>query len=123
MEMDVPTIDETRKIPAYPLARKAAGIIRPHFELHGGFTLPDEEFAPVPDAATMEEMIDAAFWASLRREEGIAPRISVAYVAPEQTPTPVMLERPLPFTAQFLTRVAPAVERPGIHLGVWRGAE
>jgi hypothetical protein len=31
-----------------------------------------------------------------------------------------MLERPLPLTPEELTRLAPAVERPGIHLGVWR---
>jgi len=29
-------------------------------------------------------------------------------------------ERRLPLAAQPLTRLAPAVERPGIHLGVWR---
>jgi hypothetical protein len=32
---------------------------------------------------------------------------------------PLLLERPLPLTPAALTRVAPAVERPGIHLGVW----
>jgi hypothetical protein len=32
-------------------------------------------------------------------------------------------ERPLPLAAQPLTRLAPAVERPGIHLGVWRDGE
>jgi hypothetical protein len=31
-----------------------------------------------------------------------------------------MLEQPLPVSAIPLVRVAPAVERPGIHLGVWR---
>jgi hypothetical protein len=31
-----------------------------------------------------------------------------------------MLERRLPLTPANLTKLAPAVERPGIHLGVWR---
>jgi hypothetical protein len=65
-------------------------------------------------------MIEAAFWASLRREEGYMPRISLAYVAPKSVKWPLLFERPLPLAAQPLTRLGPAVERPGIHLGVWR---
>jgi len=34
--------------------------------------------ATSPDAATIEAIIDAAFWASLRREENYAPKISLA---------------------------------------------
>jgi len=33
---------------------------------------------------------------------------------------PLIFERPLPLDPSALTRVSPAVERPGIHLGVWR---
>ena len=74
----------------------------------------------VPDAATVEAMIEAAFWASLRREEGFVPRISLALVAPEAVKQPLRFERRLPLAAQPLTRLAPAVERPGTHIGVWR---
>jgi hypothetical protein len=35
----------------------------------------------------------------------------------------MMFERRLPLAAQPLTRLAAAVERPGIHLGVWRDGE
>ena len=64
-------------------------------------------------------MIEAAFWASLRREEGYMPRISLAYVDPATVRYPLRFERPLPLAAQPLTQLGPAVERPGIHLGVW----
>ena len=64
-------------------------------------------------------MIDAAFWASLRREEGYVPRISLAYLPPEQSARPLLFERPIHLAPAFLARVAPAVERAGIHLGVW----
>jgi hypothetical protein len=64
-------------------------------------------------------MIDAAFWASLRREEGFTPQISLAFVPPDALVSPLRLEKPLPLAPQSLTRVSPAVERPGIHLGVW----
>jgi hypothetical protein len=77
----------------------------------------------LPDAPAIEAIIEAAFWASLRREEGYMPRISLAYVAPEELAWPLRFERRLPLAAQPLTRLGPAVERPGIHLGVWREGE
>jgi hypothetical protein len=77
----------------------------------------------MPDTSAIEAVIEAAFWASLRREEGYIPRISLALVAPEAVKSPLRFERRLPLAAQPLTRLAPAVERPGIHLGVWRHGE
>ena len=74
--------------------------------------------ATVPDAETIEAVMDAAFWASLRREEGYTPTISLAFLSPEETAHPLRFERPLALHPATLTRVAPAVERPGIHLGV-----
>jgi len=77
------------------------------------------EGATQPDNTTVETFIDVAFWASLRREENYSPKISLAYLSPEQAGQPLMFERPLPLSAAALARLAPAVERPGIHLGVW----
>ena len=79
-----------------------------------------EQLAALPEAEIIEAVIDVAFWASLRREEGYMPRISLAFLSPEQTVHPLLFERPLPLDPAALTRVAPAVERPGVHLGVWR---
>lgn len=112
------------KDPAYPAARAAATLIAPHFDRHraaGRFAVGP--LAPVPDLKTVEAIIDAAFWASLRREEGLAPKISLVFAGPEDVPLPLKFERPLPFEAHSLTRVAPAVERPGIHLAVWNGPD
>ena len=36
---------------------------------------------------------------------------------------PLLFERPLPLSPDSLVKVAPAVERAGIHLGVWRNGE
>jgi hypothetical protein len=97
-------------------------MIHGHFARHlaavqrGG----EDILAPLPDIQTVQAIVDAAFWASLRREEGYAPRISLAFAAPEQVDLPLMFERPLQLAPQSLVRLAPAVERPGIHLGVWR---
>jgi len=64
-------------------------------------------------------MIDAAFWASLRREEGLTPRISLSYLPSDSGPS-LTFRHSLPLEAAALAKLAPAVERPGIHLGVWR---
>jgi hypothetical protein len=108
--------------PAYPAARAAASRIRDHFVRHVEAASPQHggDGAAAPDTAAIEAIIEAAFWASLRREEGYLPHISLAFVAPESATWPLMFERRLPLAAQSLTRLAPAVERPGIHLGVWR---
>jgi hypothetical protein len=79
--------------------------------------------ATIPGIETIETIIDAAFWASLRREEGFIPRISLAFVSPETAGQRLMLERPLRVDASVLTRVSPAVERAGIHLGVWHDSD
>jgi hypothetical protein len=68
----------------------------------------------------IEAIIDAAFWASLRREESYVPKISLAFLPPEAAEHPLLFERPLPLAPDKLVKVAPAVERAGIHLGVWR---
>lgn len=75
--------------------------------------------APTPSAQTLETIIDAAFWASLKHEEGYTPKISLAYLSPEQAVRPIVFERPIALAAATLAKVSPAVERAGIHLGVW----
>jgi hypothetical protein len=79
--------------------------------------------ATLPDTATIQAIVDAAFWASLRKEEGFIPKISLAFLSPGETKSPLLFERPLPLDPGQLTKVAPAVERPGIHLGVSQGPD
>lgn len=111
--------------PAYPAARAIAARIQAHFGRHLAAARSQRrtELAPEPDEASVEAIIDAAFWASLRREEGLTPKISLAYIPPEATAQPLTFERPLPLSPAALSRLAPAVERPGIHLGVWRNGD
>jgi hypothetical protein len=105
--------------PAYPAARIAARRVHPHYARN----LADSDGAELellPDVETIEAIIDAAFWASLRREEVYTPKVSLAFVPPVLLPLPLMFERPVPLASQPLTRLGPAVERPGIHLCVSR---
>jgi hypothetical protein len=71
-----------------------------------------------PDARGIEEIVSAAFWASLRSEEGRSPRISLAFLTPDETPRPLLFEPRFRLDPNVLVRLAPAVERPSIHIGV-----
>ena len=106
----------------YPAAQLVAPAVYAHFSHHieaavrQGF----ERVASIPDQGAIEALIGAAFWASLRREENYIPRISLAWVRPDEVLHPMILAEPLPLDPGMLAKVAPAVERAGIHLGVSR---
>jgi hypothetical protein len=75
--------------------------------------------AEIPALTDLEQVIDSAFWASLRREEGFSPRISLAITPPSDCERPLLFNRSIELSSAALAHIAPAVERPGIHLGVW----
>jgi hypothetical protein len=105
---------------AYAAARTVAPKVHAYFERHLAEARARgiAPLASLADEEAIGSMIDAAFWTSLRREEGYVPRISLAFLSPSEADHPLTLDRPLPLSAGALTRVAPAVERAGIHLGV-----
>jgi Probable sensor domain DACNV len=105
----------------YPAARMVAPKVHAHFFRHldGARRRGLSPLAALPDASVIERLINATFWASLRREEGYVPKISIAYLPPAQDAHRLCFERSLPLTAGALAKVAPVVERAGIHLGVW----
>jgi len=113
------------KGPAYPAARKVAeGVVARFGRLTAEARARGKDgLATAPDAEAVEAVINAAFWASLRREEGFSPKISLAFLPPAQAEPPLRFARTLPLNPAALARLAPAVERPGIHLGVWRCGE
>src|SRR5262245_20218868 len=90
--------------PSYPAARRLAQ------------RLDAKRTAP-PSADQVEEIVSAAFWASLRNEEGRPPKISLAFLAEDETPRPLRFEPRLRLEPNVLVRLAPAVKRPGIHIG------
>ena len=107
--------------PGYPAARHVAATVQEHFARHlavaraqGRIDLGEE-----PQAHFIEAIIDAGFWASLRREEGVTPTISLALLPPGNAGQALTFSEWLPLYPAALAKLAPAVERPGIHLGVW----
>src|SRR5437868_9819381 len=107
--------------PTYQAARAVAAIVEAHFARHVAEARrrDEQQLAHAPDARAIETIIDASFWASFRPEEGRFPKISLAFLPPEQAGHPLVLADRLPLTPAVLTKLAPAVERPGIHLGIW----
>jgi sensor domain DACNV-containing protein len=101
--------------PTYPAARSVAERIQGRLATCGG--------NGVTTSKVIEEVVTAAFWASLRREEGRAPTVSLAFVSPEHVSRPLKFGAQLPLDPDVLVKLAPAVERPGIHLGVWPGLD
>lgn len=105
----------------YKAARIIAATIEDHFAHHmaEAVKLGQEQVAPAPTAMEIERLIDVAFWASLRREEGNAPKVSLAFLPPHLTNEPLLFQEKLPLTPSVLAKMSPGIERPGIHLGVW----
>jgi hypothetical protein len=110
--------------PSYLTARMAAPLVEAHFARHRAASLEDAaKLAAPPEAQWVEAVIDAAFWASLRQEEGHPPRISLVLLPPTQVRRPLLFGHQRRLTPYNLLKLAPAVEQPGIHLGVWHDAD
>jgi len=109
----------------YTSTYQAASIVSPAIESHFSKLLAtaagrgEKDLAPEPSLKVIEAIIDVTFWASLRREEGRSPKISLAYLPPLLAGQPLVFEESILLTPHVLTKLAPAVERSGIHLGVW----
>jgi hypothetical protein len=105
--------------PTYAAAQLASDRIHRQLATHSTSQQSVERAAKLPDSATLAALIDAAFWTSLRREEGYIPRISLAFVAPGQSDDAVSFATSLSLAPKDLTKLAAAVDRAGLHLGVW----
>ncbi len=104
----------------YPARRQLAERVRDRFSAYlEAASRQSSATAPPPGVDTIEELVEAAFWTSLRREEAYVPKVSIALAPRDVTSQPLIFDRPLRLLPAVLARAAPAVERPGIHFGVW----
>ena len=74
--------------PSYPAARTVARRLQERID--SSPLAFKTSTTPKPSADFIEEIITKAFWASLRREEGHAPKISIAFLPPDQTVRPLL---------------------------------
>lgn len=105
----------------YQAANLVSATIENHFATHiaAARVRGEKDLAPEPRKDFIEKIIDASFWASLRREEGRSPKISLAFLPPEEAGQPLVFERRITLTPNILTKLSPGVEHQGVHLGVW----
>lgn len=105
----------------YPAARTVAPSVAEQLAAHCRAAREHgvHAIAPVPGVEEIEAIVDTGFWASLQREEGRSPSISLAFISPGDAGQAMVFARALPLAPAVLSRLSPAVERPGIHLGVW----
>lgn len=111
--------------PTYRAARAVASSVEKHFAEHVASACREanQPKASQPSAEVIEAIIDAAFWTSLRKEEGLSPKISLAYLAPWEASDALLFGHRLPLSPDSLTKLAPGLERPGIHICVWNDGQ
>lgn len=106
--------------PTYLAARMVSHRIAAHFAaVSVSAVSASGQPVPVPDAAAIESLLDTAFWASLRKEEGYQPKISLVFAAPAAVGSKLLFRSRKRLTPDHLVKLSPAVVQPGIHLGVW----
>ncbi|MDX2190322.1 MAG: hypothetical protein SFY32_10690 [Bacteroidota bacterium] len=110
-------INESTYRAAYIVAAKVEQVLLEH--LTEAQRANADDLASIPKASVIESIIDIAFWASLRKEEGHSPKISLAYLTPSQSAQPMIFAQKIPLEPTLLAKIAPGFERAGIHLGVW----
>ncbi|MBC7653240.1 MAG: hypothetical protein H7098_02065 [Oligoflexus sp.] len=105
----------------YQAAKTASVVLENHFKnlIEIALEKGEQKIASIPNQQTIETIINVAFWASLRKEEGKAPKISISFLSPEEAEQPLLFGVRLPFNTNTLVKLAPGIERAGIHLGVW----
>jgi hypothetical protein len=105
----------------YQAALSASEILETHFNnlIGDAIAKGESNIAAKPSKEVIEQIINVAFWASLRKEEGNSPKISISFISPEEAEQPLLFGVRLPFNNDSLTKLAPGIERPGVHLGVW----
>lgn len=105
----------------YKAANQVASLMEQHFSkhLHEAQLNGETNLADIPNKTIIEAIIDVAFWTSLRREEGHSPKISFAFLSPLQSKDALIFSHKLPLNADAITKIAPGVERAGIHVGIW----
>ena len=93
---------------SYGAARTVAPVVHEHLAQHlrDATTAGESPLASLPEEDVIAEAIATAFWASLRREEGHPPRISLAFVETHEVEHPLTFQQPLEFQPGTLTKLA-----------------
>ncbi|MHB8809315.1 MAG: putative sensor domain DACNV-containing protein [Desulfobulbaceae bacterium] len=73
----------------------------------------------IPAKEHLALLLDAVFWASHEKEEGVSVTVSLIYRQPEQLPDSFCFDRPLALHSRNLVKLGPALENPRAHISIW----
>ena len=98
--------------------------------LHGVRSTAHNPLPSAPEATpvllvSVEELttlINVAFWASFKKDEGRAVTIAVQYAPPDKVERPFLLQHPVPYTDEHLIRLSPVLPGATVACGVWKDA-
>src|SRR2546426_9056075 len=85
--------------------------------------IPSAPGAPPIFLVSVEDLttlINVAFWASFRKDEGRSVTIAVQYAPPDKAYRPFLLKHPLPYTDENLIRISPVLQWSTVECGVWK---
>ena len=96
--------------------------------LHGMRSTSHNHIPSAPDAppvflVSVEDLtmlINVAFWASFKKEEGRSVTIAVQYAPPDKVDRPCLFQHPLPYTDEHLIRISPVLQGATVECGVWK---
>jgi len=87
--------------------------------------IPSAPEAPPVFLVSVEDvttLINVAFWASFKKEEGRSVTIAVQYAPPDKAESPFLFQHPLPYTDEHLSRISPVLHGTTVECGVWKDA-
>jgi hypothetical protein len=73
-----------------------------------------------PTLAELRQLVDAAFWASLRTEEGQGVRPALVLAPAGAASEAFEFSESAPLTAEHLANLSPALRHPDVHVGIWK---
>ena len=82
----------------------------------------DPEATPVflVSVEELTTLINVAFWASFKKEEGRSVPIALQYAPPDKAESPLLFQHPLPYTDEHLSRISPVLQGSTVECGVWK---
>ncbi|MFZ5798940.1 MAG: hypothetical protein C4563_09955 [Desulfobulbus sp.] len=79
----------------------------------------DLQRGEAPSREHLAKLLDAVFWASHEKEEGVSVTVSLIYNRPAQVPDCFCFDRPLSVHPRNLVKLGPALENPRAHISIW----
>ncbi|MDW7774081.1 MAG: hypothetical protein SCH71_14435 [Desulfobulbaceae bacterium] len=73
----------------------------------------------IPSREHLALLLDAVFWASYEKEEGVAVTVSLIYKKPEQMADSFCFDRPLVLHPRNMVKLGTALENPRAHINIW----